>query len=67
MRKGSRKGRCPLCREEEDVLALKYLETRMCKEIFFSRKWVSIIEELCYKRMTECTNVTEVRNIGKYL
>jgi hypothetical protein len=69
MRKGFEKGRCPLCREDEDALhiLLKCLETRKWGEQLLSRKWRIVNEEVAYKRIINCTNAIELRNTGKYL
>jgi hypothetical protein len=58
MRKGLEIGRCPLCNGEEDAIhiLLKYPETRR----LFN-------EELAYKKIINCTNTVELRNLGRYL
>jgi hypothetical protein len=68
MRRGLGEGRCPLCREDEDVIhiLLKCSETRKWRERFFNRKWLIVNEEVTYKRINY-TNVVELENIGKYL
>jgi hypothetical protein len=69
MRKGFEEGICRLCREEEDALhiLLKYSEMRNWREQFLSRKWLIVYEEVVFKRMINCANAVELRNMGKYL
>jgi hypothetical protein len=69
MRKGSEKGRCPLCSEEEDPIRilLKCSETRKWREQFLSRKWLRLNELIVFKKIINCNNSTELRNIGSYL
>jgi hypothetical protein len=37
------------------------------EEHFLSRKWLNVSEELAYKKIINCTNALEIRNIGNYL
>jgi hypothetical protein len=69
MRKGFEKGRCPLCSEDEDAahILLKCSETRKRREQFLSRKWLRLNEWIAYKKIINCTNIIELRNIGSYL
>jgi hypothetical protein len=69
MRKGSEKGRCPLCSEEEDPIhiLLKCSETRKWKEQFLSRKWLRLNELRAFKKIINCNISIELRNIGSYL
>jgi hypothetical protein len=69
IRKGLEIGRCPLCNGEEDAIhiLLKCPETRRLREHFLSRKWQIINEELAYKKIINCTNTVELRNLGIYL
>jgi hypothetical protein len=48
MRRGLEEGRCPLCKEDEDVIhkLLKCSETRKWREQFLSRKWLNINEDV---------------------
>jgi hypothetical protein len=64
MRKGSEKGKCPLCSEEEDAIhtLLKCLGTRKWREQLLSTKWLTVNEESAYKTITNCTNAVELRN-----
>jgi hypothetical protein len=49
-------------------LLLKCSETRKRREQFFSIKWLVRNDEVAYKRLLiNCTNVVELRDIGKYL
>jgi hypothetical protein len=68
-RKGFAKGRYPLCSEDEDAIQtlLKFSETMKWREQFSSRKWLVLNEVIAYKKIINCTNITEVRNIGIYL
>jgi hypothetical protein len=36
-------------------------------ERFLCRKWLIVNEEVAYKRVINCTNVVELRNIEKYM
>jgi hypothetical protein len=69
MRKGFEKGRCPLCSEDKDAIhiLLKSSETRKWREQFLSIKWLMLNEWIAYKKVINCTNVIELRNIGIYL
>jgi hypothetical protein len=69
MRKGSEKGRCPLCSEKEDSIhiLLKCSETRKWREQFLSRKLLSLNEWIVFKKIIKCNNSIELRNIGSYL
>jgi hypothetical protein len=69
MRKGSEKGRWPLCSEEEDPIhiLLKCSETRKWREQFLSRKWLRLNEWIVFKKIINCNNIIELRNIGSYL
>jgi hypothetical protein len=69
MRKGFEKGRCHLCREDEDAvhILLKCSKTRKWREQFLSRKWLGLNEWIVFKKIINCTNITELRNIGSYL
>jgi hypothetical protein len=69
MRKGFEKGRCPLCSEEEDPIhiLLKCSETRKWREQFLSRKWLRLNEWIVFKKIINCNNSIELRNIGSYL
>jgi hypothetical protein len=62
-------GRCPLCNEEDDAvhILLKCPETRRLREHVLSRKWLTINEEIAYKKIISCTNTLEIRNAGSYL
>jgi hypothetical protein len=44
----------------------KGLEIGRCPQ-FLSRKWQIINEELGYKKIINCTNTVELRNLGRYL
>jgi hypothetical protein len=61
MRKGSEKGRCPLCTEEEDALYIKL----KCSEKILSKKWLTVDEEVAYKsnKLYQCFRVKEYRKI----
>jgi hypothetical protein len=69
MRKGFEKGRCPLCRKDEDAMhiLLKCSETRKWREQFLSRKWLMFNKWIACKKIINCTNIIELRNIGSYL
>jgi hypothetical protein len=69
MRKGFEKGRCPLCSEEEDPthILLKCSETRKWREQFLSREWLRLNEWIVFKKIMNCTNIIELRNIGSFL
>jgi hypothetical protein len=69
MRKGSEKGKCPLCTEEEDPIhvLLKCSKTRKWREQFLSRKWLRLNELIALKKIISCNNSIELRNIGSCL
>jgi hypothetical protein len=69
MRKGFEKGRCPLCNEEEDPIhiLLKCTETRKWREQFLNRKWLRLNELIVLKKIINCNNSIELRDIGNYL
>jgi hypothetical protein len=69
MRKGLEIGRCPLCNVEEDAvhIILKCTETRRLREHLLSRKWQIINVQLAYKKIINCTNTVDIRNLGRYL
>jgi hypothetical protein len=69
MKNRSEKGRCPLCSEDEEVIhiLLKCSEMRKWREQFLSRKWLMLNEGIAYKKIINCTNIIECRNIGIYL
>jgi hypothetical protein len=62
-------GRCPLRNEEEDAvhILLKCPETRRLREHLLGMKWLTINEEIAYKKIISCTNTLEIRNTGSYL
>jgi hypothetical protein len=68
IRKGLEIGRCPLCSGDEDAIhiLLKCPGTRRLREHHLSRKWQIINEELAYKKIINCTNTVELRNLGTY-
>jgi hypothetical protein len=69
IRRGLEIGRCPLCNGEEDGIRilLKCLETRRLREHLLGRKWQIINEEVAYKKIINCTNTVELRNLGRHL
>jgi hypothetical protein len=69
IRKGLEIGRYPICNGEEDAIhiLLKCPETMRLREHLLSRKWQIINEELAYKKINNCTNAVELRNLGTYL
>jgi hypothetical protein len=68
MRKGFEKGRCPLCSEEDDPIhiLLKCSETKKLRK-FLSKKWLRLNELIVLKKIINCNNSIELRNIGSYL
>jgi hypothetical protein len=68
-RKGLENRRCPLCNEEEDAvhILLKCPETIMLRGHLLSRKLQKINEVIAYKKIINCTNTVEIRNLGSYL
>jgi hypothetical protein len=40
---------------------------RKLREHLLSRKWLTINEEIVYKKIINCTNTLEIWNIGSYL
>jgi hypothetical protein len=69
MRRGFENGRCPLCSEEEDPIhiLLKCSETRKWRDQFLSRKWLRLNELIVLKKIINCNNSIELRNIENYL
>jgi hypothetical protein len=69
MRKGFQKGRYPLCSKDEDAIhiLLKCSETRKWREQFLRRKWLMLNECIAYKKIINCKNIIELRNIRVYL
>jgi hypothetical protein len=65
MSKGFEKGRCPLYSEEEDPIhiLLKCSKTMMWREQFLSRIWQRLNEWIVFKKIINCTNSIELRNI----
>jgi hypothetical protein len=60
---------CPLYNEEEAAthILLKCPETRRLREHLLSRKCQTINGEIAYKIIINCTNTSDIRNIGSYL
>jgi hypothetical protein len=58
-----------LCNGEEDAVhtVLKHRETRRLREHNVSRKWQIMNEELTHKKIINCSNTVEIRNLGRYL
>jgi hypothetical protein len=48
-------------------ILLKCSKTRKWREQFLGRKWLTVNEEVAYKRIINLTNAVELRSIGKYL
>jgi hypothetical protein len=48
-------------------ILLKCSETRRLREHLLSRKWPTINEEIVCKKIINCPNISEIRNIGSYL
>jgi hypothetical protein len=48
-------------------ILLKCTETRKLREHLLSRKLQIINEEIAYKKIINCTNTLELRNLGRYL
>jgi hypothetical protein len=46
---------------------LNYFETKMSREKFLCNKWLSINEDLAYKRTVKCTQVVDLKSTGMYL
>jgi hypothetical protein len=67
--RGFERGRCPLCLGEEDAkrIILKCLETKTWREDYVNRKWLNTNEDLAYKKIINCINVTRIKSLGKYL
>jgi hypothetical protein len=68
VRKGLEIVRCPLYSGEEDAvhIILKCPETRRLRE-HLSRKCQVINEQLTYKKIINCINTVELRNLDIYL
>jgi hypothetical protein len=46
-------------------IILKSPETRRLREHLLSRKW-QIIKEVAYKKIINCANIVELRDLGRY-
>jgi hypothetical protein len=70
IKRGSDKGRYPLCLGDEDGkpinMSLKCMGTKRWKDKFWCNKWLRVDEDLALK-IIDCTNVIGVKNIGKYV
>jgi hypothetical protein len=51
----------------EVTVALKCSETRKWREKLLSRKWPMVNEQIAYKKIINCANAVELRDIGNYL
>jgi hypothetical protein len=69
IRRGFERGRCPLCLEKEDAkhILLKCPETKKWREECVSSNWLSINEDLAYRKIISCTNANKIKSLGKYL
>jgi hypothetical protein len=54
---------------EEDAkhIVLKCIETKKWREEYVNSKWLNINEDLAYKKIISCINVSRINAIGKYL
>jgi hypothetical protein len=59
----------PPYNKEEDALhiLLKCLDARKLREYLLSRKWLRVNEVAAYRKIINCTNTLEIRNIGSHL
>jgi hypothetical protein len=48
-------------------ILLKCFEMRKWREQFLSRKCLMLNERIAYKKIINCTNIIELRNVGTYL
>jgi hypothetical protein len=69
IRRGCKRGRCPLCLGEEDAkhILLKCPETKKWREELVCSKWVDINEDIACRKIISCTNVTKIKTTAKYL
>jgi hypothetical protein len=43
------------------------MDRKRYRKHFLYNKWLSISKDLAYTKIINCTNVVELKNIGKYL
>jgi hypothetical protein len=55
--------------EDEDAIhiLLKCSETRKWRGQFLRRKWLVVHEWIAYKKIINCSNIIQLRNIGIHL
>jgi hypothetical protein len=61
------KGRCPLCLAEEYVkhVLLQRKETKHWREKLIHDKWLSMNNEVSYRKLMKITNRTHIQNLQK--
>ena len=69
VRRNADKGRCPLCLGEEDAkhILLECKGTKHWREKLIHDKWLSMNNEVAYRKIIEITSRTHIQNLGKYL
>jgi hypothetical protein len=69
IKKGFEKGRYCLCYKQEDDehILLICLETRKWREEFLRKKWLGLYQDLATKKIINCCNVLDLKNVGKHL
>ena len=69
MKRSTDKGRCPLCYVAEDVVhkLLNCLETENWRMKYLNGKWLGMNREVAYRKVLNCTNRGQIRNLGRYL
>jgi hypothetical protein len=53
-----------LRKEDAIHVLLKHLEMNKWGETFLCSKWLNINKDLAYKRIINCTDIVELRNMG---
>jgi hypothetical protein len=69
IRRGSDRGRFPPCLGEMEAkhIMLKCPETKKWREELVCNKWLNINEDIAYRKIIICNNVTKLKVIGNYL
>jgi hypothetical protein len=69
MERGAEKGRCLLCKEEEndEHILSRCKETQKWNENFLNTKWSNTGEEIAYEKITSSANSVDLENLVRVL